>query len=67
MTQDELRARQMLCDSSSVWLPPPELTVSEWADEFRRIPPEASAEPGTWRTSRAEYQREVMKIGRAHV
>lgn len=60
MTQDELRARQMLCDSSSVWLPPPELTVSEWADEFRRIPPEASAEPGTWRTSRAEYQREVM-------
>ena len=60
MTEDELRVRRLLCENSSVWLPPPDLTVSEWADEFRRIPPEASAEPGTWRTSRAEYQREVM-------
>ena len=46
--------------NSSVWLPPPDLTVSQWADNFRRIPPEASAEPGVWRTSRAEYQREIM-------
>ena len=60
MTADELRVQQLLCENSSVWLPPPDLTVSEWADEFRKIPPEASAEPGTWRTSRAEYQREVM-------
>ena len=45
---------------NNLWLPPPDLTVSEWADEFRRIPPEASAEPGAWRTSRAEYQREIM-------
>ena len=60
MTADESRVQQLLCENSSVWLPPPDLTVSEWADEFRRIPPEASAEPGTWRTSRAEYQREVM-------
>ncbi|MBR0317504.1 MAG: phage terminase large subunit family protein [Synergistaceae bacterium] len=45
---------------NNLWLPPPDLTVSQWADDFRRIPPEASAEPGTWRTSRAEYQREIM-------
>ena len=45
---------------NNLWLPPPDLTVSEWADDFRRIPPEASAEPGAWRTSRAEYQREIM-------
>lgn len=40
--------------------PPPRLTVSEWADEFRRLSPEASAEPGAWNTSRAEYQRGIM-------
>ena len=45
---------------SSVWLPPPDLTISQWADEYRRIPPEASSEPGIWHTSRAEYQRSVM-------
>ena len=60
MTPDELRVRQLLSENSGIWLPPPDLTVSQWADAERRISPEASAEPGTWRTSRAEYQREVM-------
>jgi phage terminase large subunit GpA-like protein len=40
--------------------PPPRLTVSQWADEYRRLSPEASAEPGSWNTSRAEYQRGIM-------
>ena len=40
--------------------PPPELTISDWADANRRLSSEASAEPGRWRTSRAEYQREMM-------
>jgi phage terminase large subunit GpA-like protein len=40
--------------------PPPELTVSQWADEYRRLSPEASAEAGVWSTSRAEYQRGIM-------
>ena len=40
--------------------PPPDLTISEWADEFRRLSPEASAEPGRWITARAEYQRGMM-------
>ena len=39
---------------------PPRLTVSEWADQYRRLSPEASAEPGVWITSRAEYQRGIM-------
>ena len=60
MTLDELRVRQLLSTNNTVGLPPPDLTISEWADSERRISPEASAEPGTWRTSRAEYQREVM-------
>lgn len=32
--------------------PPPKLTVSEWADEYRYLSPESSAEPGKWRTDR---------------
>ncbi len=40
--------------------PPPKLTVSSWADSFRRLSPEASAEPGQWLTSRAEYQRGIL-------
>ena len=40
--------------------PPPDLTISEWADEYRRLSPEASAEAGRWSTSRAEYQRGMM-------
>lgn len=40
--------------------PPPKITVTEWADEYRRLSPEASAEPGRWKTSKAPYQREIM-------
>lgn len=40
--------------------PPPDLTVSEWADAFRMLSGEASAEPGPWRTSRAPYLRGIM-------
>lgn len=40
--------------------PPPDLTISQWADHYRRLSPEASAEAGRWSTSRAEYQRGMM-------
>jgi phage terminase large subunit GpA-like protein len=36
------------------------LTVSEWADQHRRLPKKSSAEPGPWRTSRTPYLREIM-------
>lgn len=39
---------------------PPDMTVSAWADAYRMLSPEASAEPGRWRTDRAPYQREIM-------
>lgn len=45
---------------SQIWLPPPELSISEWADNYRFLSKEASAEPGSWNTSRAPYQREIM-------
>ena len=40
--------------------PPEDLTVSEWADRYRRLSPESSAEAGPWRTSRTPYLREPM-------
>ena len=40
--------------------PPPDLKVSDWSDRERKLSPEASAEPGQWLTSRAEYQRGIM-------
>ena len=43
-----------------MWKPPSKLTVSQWADQFRKLSSEASAEPGQWTTSRAEYQRGIM-------
>lgn len=42
------------------YLPEPELTVSEWADQYRRLDSKSSAEPGRWRTSRTPYLREIM-------
>ncbi|WP_245624856.1 phage terminase large subunit family protein [Jannaschia seosinensis] len=45
----------------AVLRPPPDLTISDWADANRRLSSEASAEPGQWRTSRAEYQRGIME------
>lgn len=50
----------MLASARQVLKPPPKLTISEWADTERRLSPEASAEPGRWITSRAEYQRGIM-------
>ena len=43
-----------------MWAPPPMLTISEWADENRRLSAESASEPGRWDTSMAEYQRGIM-------
>ena len=40
--------------------PLPKTSVSEWADTYRYLSQGVSAEPGKWRTERAEYQREIM-------
>lgn len=47
-------------ESASVFLPPPDLTVSEWADRYRYLSGGSSAEPGRWRTSRAPWLRGIM-------
>ena len=40
--------------------PPPQLTVSAWAEQHRILGSRASSEPGPWRTSRTPYLRDVM-------
>jgi len=48
--------------------PPPKLTLSQWADNYRVLSAENSAEPGRWHTDKAPYQREIMDaIGSPYV
>lgn len=42
------------------WTPPERLSVSAWADKYRKLPREGSPEPGDWRTSRTPYLRAIM-------
>ena len=51
----------IISDCVRIVKPPKKLTVSQWADEYRQLSSEASAESGKWRTSRAEYQRGIME------
>ncbi|WP_446744287.1 phage terminase large subunit family protein [Silvibacterium acidisoli] len=44
----------------ALFVPPPDLQVSEWADRFAVLPKESSAQPGKWITATAEYQRGFM-------
>ena len=37
-----------------------DLTVSQWADKYRRLSPESSAETGPWRTKKTPYLKDVM-------
>ena len=38
----------------------PDITISEWADEYRILSSEGGSEPGRWRTERTPYLREIM-------
>ena len=59
---------EMFARCVSVLKPPPELTLSQWADTYRMLSAENSATPGRWHTDNAPYQREIMDaIGDAHV
>lgn len=57
MNSNTLKCFQKICEG---FKPPENLTVSEWADKYRRLSPESSAEAGPWRTKRTPYLKEPM-------
>lgn len=62
------QTKQLMTRCCAVLKPPPELTLSQWADTYRMLSSENSATPGKWHTDNAPYQREIMDaIGDPHV
>ena len=51
-------SREAYRELATLWAPPPKITVSEWADEHRKLSRESSARAGQWVTR--PYQREPM-------
>jgi phage terminase large subunit GpA-like protein len=47
---------------NSAFKPPPDYSIDLWADNYRQLSPEASAEAGQWRTDRVPFQREIMRV-----
>ena len=43
-------------------LPPPDMTVSEWACDYRVLSREASAAPGRWSHEARPYQSDIMTV-----
>src|ERR1019366_9369998 len=64
MTRTDTPGRKALREgyrrAAKIYAPPPTLTLSEWADEYRYLSPEDSAAAGRWCTDSAPYQREPM-------
>lgn len=54
------RALAILKEIGSRVKPPPKLTVSEWAERFRVLSSETSAQPGKWRNAVVPYLVEVQ-------
>ena len=42
------------------WTVPEPITLSAWADRYRKLPKEGSSEAGDWYTSRMPFLREIM-------
>lgn len=54
------KLNKAIAPAIKAFAPPDDLTVTEWADRYRRLSPENSAEAGPWRTSRTPYLEEPM-------
>lgn len=55
-----LKTVMLFTKIAKVMEPPPKLTVSEWADQYRVLSKGLSAEAGKWSTDRLPYQKEIM-------
>lgn len=52
--------RQTWRDVMHGFAPPPSMTTTQWAEEFRSLSPESAAEPGRFRVARTPYMQEIM-------
>lgn len=57
---DLLSARKTFTKAFSNYRPPENITVSQWAERYRVLSRESSAEAGPWRNSRTPYMVEPM-------
>lgn len=55
-----IKTRRLFRHLIEMLKPPPDISLSQWADRFRYLSSEAAVEPGKWRTDRAPYQRAIM-------
>jgi phage terminase large subunit GpA-like protein len=58
LTVAELYARAF----AAGWEKPPEMTTSQWADQYRRLAKGTGPDPGQWSTDRTPYLREIMDV-----
>lgn len=54
------KLQTIFSDSVRLFKPPEKLTCSEWADKYRILSRDNSAEPGLWKTRRVPYMKEIM-------
>ena len=54
------RLNRVIGETVACMRAPENLTVSEWADKYRKLSSVSSAEPGQWRTSRTPYLKDIM-------
>lgn len=59
--EDVARLNRLFAKILANFKPPEEITVDEWADRYRILPQETSAEAGQWRTERTPYLKEPMQ------
>jgi phage terminase large subunit GpA-like protein len=58
--QEAFATAEVVYGYDTLWRPPSKLKLSEWADRYRILSSESSAEPGQWVTDKAPYEREIM-------
>jgi len=58
--QKNLLVERLIKAQSRALQPPPDLSLSQWAEEYFHLSPESSSLPGRFRFDRAAFQREVF-------
>lgn len=60
LTPEIKKLMPVISKACQVFRAPENITVSEWADRYRLLQSENSAEAGKWKTNRTPYMKEIM-------